>query len=240
MTKAKPLLVLVAALAFGLSPLVTPDFRGYDPGQFPIRIAEPAILPAGYAFAIWGPIYLWLILHAGFGLWRRRDDQAWDATRAPLILSLGLGAVWLWVAARDPVWASVLIAAMLAGALAALLRAPAARDRWLLIAPLAIYAGWLTAATGVSLGVLLAGFGWLSDRRAAIVMLAAVLALALAIQARRGKAPEYALAVVWALAAIAVRTGTGDPLRTALVVAAIAALCATAWRSMRNHRVKPR
>ena len=61
-------------------------------------------------------------------------------------------------------------------------RAPARPDRWLLLAPLAIYAGWLTAATGVSIGVLLTGFGWLSDTGAALLMLALVLAVALTIQ----------------------------------------------------------
>ncbi len=85
----------------------------------------------------------------------------------PLIVSLAIGAIWLAVAVRDPVWASVLIALMLGGALAALFRAPARPDRWLLLAPLAIYAGWLTAATGVSIGILLTGFGWLPETAAA-------------------------------------------------------------------------
>ena len=40
---------------------------GYDPGQFPVVIARPSIQPAGYAFAIWGLIYAWLMAHAGFG-----------------------------------------------------------------------------------------------------------------------------------------------------------------------------
>ncbi len=100
----KPLLVLLAALAFGLSPLFTPDFRGYDPSQFPVYNESPAILPAGYAFSIWGLIYLWLILHAAFGLWKRSADPAWDATRVPLTVSLAIGAIWLAVAVRDPVW----------------------------------------------------------------------------------------------------------------------------------------
>ena len=103
---------------------------------------------------------------------------------------------------RDPVWASILIAVMLAGALAALLRAPAQPDRWLLLAPLAIYAGWLTAATGVSIGVLLTGFGWLSETAAAAADAGVVLAVALTVQVRLARAPEYGLTVIWALVGV--------------------------------------
>jgi len=233
--RLKPVLVLLMALAFGLSPLLTPDFRGYDATQFPVRLDAPAILPAGYAFGIWGLIYLWLVLHAGFGLWKRADDPAWDGVRAPLILSLAVGAVWLYVAVRDPVWASVLIVLMLAGALVALLRAPAVPDRWLLLAPLAIYAGWLSAATGVSLGVLLAGFGWLPDTGAAVVMLGVVLALAVTVQLRLGRAPEYALTVVWALVAVCARNGTGNLVVTGLAAAGCAVMLAVAWRVRRDR-----
>jgi hypothetical protein len=214
MTLLKPALVLLTALAFGLSPLFSPDFRGYDATQFPVRLDAPAILPAGYAFGIWGLIYLWLVLHAGFGLWKRADDPAWDGVRAPLILSLA-------------------VALMLAGALLALLRAPAVPDRWLLLAPLAIYAGWLSAATGVSLGVLLAGFGWLSDTGAAVVMLGVVLALAVTVQLRLGRAPEYALTVVWALVAVCARNGAGNLVVTGLAAAGCAVMLAVAWRVRR-------
>jgi hypothetical protein len=230
----KPLLVLLAALAFGLSPLLTPDFRGYDPSQFPVYDESPAILPAGYAFSIWGLIYLWLIMHAAFGLWKRSADPAWDATRPPLIFSLAIGAVWLAVAVRDPVWASVLIALMLAGALAALFRAPARPDRWLLLAPLAIYAGWLTAATGVSIGILLIGFGWLPETTAALLMLGVVLAFALAVQRRLGRAPEYSVTVIWALVAICVRNGGDNIAVTGAAVIGIAALVANAWHATRH------
>lgn len=228
--RARPVLVLLMALAFGLSPLLTPDFRGYDATQFPVRLESPAILPAGYAFGIWGLIYLWLVLHAGFGLWKRAADPAWDGVRAPLILSLAIGAVWLAVAVRDPVWASVLISVMGGGALASLARAPATPDRWLLLAPLAVYGGWLTAATGVSWGVLLAGFGWLSDTAAAVVMLALVLALAVTVQLRLGRAPEYGLTVVWALLAVCVRNGAENLVVTALAAAGCVVMLAAAWR----------
>ena len=83
--------LLLATLAFAAAPAFTPSFRGYDPGTFPVQIANPSVQPAGYAFAIWGLIYLWLIAHAGFGLWARHEDPAWRRTRLPLTGAVLLG-----------------------------------------------------------------------------------------------------------------------------------------------------
>ena len=89
------ILLLIVTLAFFASPAVTPPFRGYDPAIFPVLIARPAIQPAGYAFAIWGPIFVWLTAHAAYGLWRRADNPNWLRTRLPLTMAIVLGAVWL-------------------------------------------------------------------------------------------------------------------------------------------------
>ena len=198
----KAVLVLLAATAFLVAPAVTPPFTGYDPDTFPVAIPRPFIQPAGYAFSIWGLIYGWLALHAGFGLFRRGDDLAWDITRLPLAGSAALGAVWLAIAGVAPVAATVVIWAMLGLALLALHRADPARDRWLLVAPIAIYAGWLSAAAAVSLGVVLAGYGWLSNTGAALVMLALVLAIAVTVQMRKRGVLEYGATVIWALVGV--------------------------------------
>ena len=91
MMNKKALLLLLTTLAFGVAPFVTPPFTGYDPSLFPVQIERPSIQPAGYAFAIWSVIYLWLIAHAVFGLWKRPDSAAWDVVRLPLALAVGVG-----------------------------------------------------------------------------------------------------------------------------------------------------
>ena len=183
---------------------MTPPFRGYDPAMFPVAIARPAIQPAGYAFAIWGLIYLWLIAHAIFGLWQRHDNPAWQRTRLPLTGAVLLGAVWLAIAQNYPITATVTILAMAALALTAFLRADLDQDRWILPAPLAIFAGWLTAAAAVSTGVVLSGYGWLSDTATALTLLIVVFAVALTVQSRKPAMPVYGAAVVWALLGIVV------------------------------------
>jgi hypothetical protein len=226
-------LTLLATAAFLISPFLTPPFMGYAPGSFPVEQIRPPVQPAGYAFAIWGLIYVWLGVSALYGVWARRGDGAWDAARLPLILSLGPGALWLWVAGFAPITASVLIVWMLACALWALALAPRA-DRWLLQAPVAIYAGWLTAAAHVSVGVVIGGYGLLSSTRAALLALASALAITLLTQRARPHAPEYGLTVIWALVGIIVANRDGSALVAGAAALALAAIALLLWTGQRR------
>ena len=57
-------LTFILALAFALAPALTNPFTGFTADQLPVPQIDPPIQPAGYAFAIWGLIYLWLIASA--------------------------------------------------------------------------------------------------------------------------------------------------------------------------------
>ena len=226
-------LLLLAAVAFVASPLASGAFGGFDPSDFPVPQEDPPVQPAGYAFSIWGPIYAWLVVHAAFGLLRRTRDPAWDAPRLPLFASLAVGAVWIPVAQASPIWATVLIWVMLAGALLALRRTTDRADRWLLLPPVALYAGWLTAASCVSVGLILAGWGWTSEGTAAWVSIALALALAGTVQAALRRAPEYGAAVAWALVAVAVRNWGAEWGLVALALLGVAAVGALSLRAGR-------
>jgi hypothetical protein len=89
--RMKAILVLAAAIAFASAPLWSDGFGGFDPYRYPDPQVDPPVQPAGYAFSIWGPIYLWLLAHAAYGLFARADDAGWDRTRWPLFISLGIG-----------------------------------------------------------------------------------------------------------------------------------------------------
>lgn len=235
MPRLPALMLLLATIAFGIAPVITPPFTGYDPSLFPVSIGRPAIQPAGYAFAIWSVIYLWLILHAGFGFWKRTDDPSWARVRLPLTVAITVGVVWLWIAGQSAVWGTVTIWIMAGGALAAFLRAPTEPDRWLLSGPLAIFAGWLTAAAAVSTGVLIAGYGVLSNTGSALAMLALVLAIALVVQVRKARMPVYGLTVVWALAGvIVVNRGDNVLVAGAAAAGAVVMLVALAWSWRRS------
>ncbi len=237
MTHALAILLFLAALAFALGPLLTPGFNGFDPNQFPIPQDDPPAQPAGYAFAIWGVIYIWLIIGTGFQLLKRRAAPDWAPMRLPLILSLALGAPWLAVAQLSPLWSTVMIWGMWGGAVLALLRAPE-RDGWFGHWPVGLYAGWLTAAASVALALLLAGYGVTDQVLAALMVLLLALALAALVTLRRPDAPGYPLAVIWALIGVAVSNWPDGPvlvLGLAILGALlIAGLALVAW--LHRHR----
>ncbi|SCY30791.1 tryptophan-rich sensory protein [Paracoccus tibetensis] len=226
--------VLVAAVAFAASPIIFPEFAGYRPDLFPIPQEDPPVQPAGWAFSIWGLIYAWLIAGAGYGLWKRADAPDWQAMRPPLLGSLVVGFFWIPVANRMPGLATLMILAMLAGALVAMLRAGES-DPWWQRRPVALYAGWLTAASGVSIGVWLGGHGVMSPEAAAVLCLLGVTALALAVQGRRPREWAYGAAVLWALVGvIAANAGAGRWLIALLAALGAAALLGRIWTNRRQ------
>ena len=231
---SRPLAVLTLLLAvtFAVSPAVVADFNGFRAEQFPVPQENPPVQPAGYAFAIWGVIYLWLILGMGFGLLRRADDPHWQAMRPPLCLSLAIGTIWLAVAVRSPVWAAILIWAMLISALFALYRAPR-QDRFWAAYPIGLYAGWLSAASCVALGLVTAGYGYLDAPVAALIFVGVALVLAAGVQSTLRRTPTYALAAIWALIAVVVQNLSGNQMVAALAGGGAAALLLPAFKAFR-------
>jgi len=200
-------LTLIFTGTFVVSPYFTSPFSGFDVNQLPIPQIDPPIQPAGYAFAIWGLIYGWLVVSAVFGIWRRSGDPAWDKMRTPLIVSLALGTPWLWVANQSALGATVLIFAMAVPAIVATLRAPRA-DPWLALWPVSIYAGWLTAASFVSLGSTAAGYGMVFGATGwAFAGITLTLIVALTVQIKKPTAPAYGMTIIWALVGIIVANG---------------------------------
>ncbi|MCC6000573.1 MAG: hypothetical protein JJU19_06870 [Pararhodobacter sp.] len=227
----RAILTLAAAVGFVAFSYAAPDFRGYDITQMPHAEARPPVQPAGFAFAIWGVIYLWLVIYGGYGLLMRAEAADWDRTRWPAIGAMALGGGWLWVAVANPLAATVMIWAMLGLALLALARAPG-RDFWYAGAPLGLFAGWLTAASFVSLGLVLAGYGIIaSGRWAAMLMIILAAGFAALILTRLRPGGGYAAAAGWGLFGIAVANFTRHPDVALLALAAVAALGWLWWRN---------
>ena len=141
-------------------------------GQTPAAFAadsDATLKVVGWAFAIWGPIYLGLIVYAVRQLLPKTPES--EMLRAfgwPSVLALlGIGW-WILAAAWDlEVATIVLIFGSLSVLLIPLLRKGAAiralskddRDRWMTVWPLAALAGWLTIAAPVNLLTVATGNG---------------------------------------------------------------------------------
>lgn len=230
-------LVLLLGVLFALSPLASDGFNGFTAAQFPVVNDDWPIEPAGWAFSIWGVIYAWLIAGSLYGALRASDAPDWAAMRPPLAVSLGVGVFWIAAANWSPPLATVMIVAMAAGAILALLRAGRTDAVWQRL-PVGLYAGWLTAATGVAIGVMASGYGIMGAQAAALVMLPLVLVVALAVQMRRPDTPSYAVAVAWALFGITIDnlTGGSRPVAAMAGVGVALMLGTAVWQRLRAVR----
>ncbi|HXV94899.1 MAG TPA: tryptophan-rich sensory protein [Pseudonocardia sp.] len=201
-----------------------------DPvGEVANDYATP-ILAAGWAFAIWGPIYVGFLAYAGYQLLpAQRTREVHRETGWWLAASAVLNPLWvLAFGARLILLAEVLIVALLvclAVVLARLSRTPAEGvvERAVFRGPIALYTGWVslatvlgTAATGVWAG--LPGTGALAAVVSVLVLLVASAIVASVVTAGTQVVP-YAAAAVWALAGIA---ANGPP--AAVVAAALVAI----------------
>jgi hypothetical protein len=198
------------------------------------------VLPAGWAFAIWGPIYLAFLGYAVYQLLpAQRGRAVHRATGWWLAASAVLNAGWILAfSARHLLLAEVLLLALLA-VLARVFgrlsreRASGTVERAALRFPVSLYTGWVslavvagTATTGVRLG--LPGEGALATIAAVLVLLVAA-GIVAAVVTFGTAVVGYAAAVVWALVGIALNeppTAVG----VAAAVASVIVLFATARR----------
>ena len=232
--KQLALLTLLAAIAFAISPFISTGFNGFEPNQFPVPQDNPPVQPAGYAFSIWLVIYVWLIAGSVFGLLRRPAAPGWHAMRPALLLSLGAGVFWLPLAQISVPWATLLIFFMLATAITALLRAGPDDPPWLR-EPVGLYAGWLTAASSVSVGLMLAGYDVLDATLSALIALALALTIAGAVITLRRDSLAYPAGVVWALVGV-IAANISQSNLPVIALAALGALAvsALAWRARKQ------
>ena len=228
-------MVVLASVVFAIVAGQLQQFAGI--GQTPAEFSadsDATLRVVGWAFAIWGPIYLGLIAYAvRQALPRTGESKMIRAFGWPSVLALlGIGW-WILAAARDAEVATiVLIFGSLIVLLIPLLTHAGAirdlprwnRDRWLVAWPLGALAGWLTIASPVNLLTVATGNGDLPAALAptawALLAVAGVSAFALFVTWRT-RLLAYPLPVAWGL--LGVFVAEQDKGNTVLAGGAIAA-----------------
>jgi len=212
---------------------------GDDVGTVARSYPSP-VLPAGWTFAIWGPIYLAFLGYAIYQLLpAQRTREVHRATGWWLAVSAVLNMAWILAfSARYVLLAELLILALLVvlarvyGRLSRE-RAANATERAVFRLPVALYTGWVslavvagTAATGVRLG--LPGDGALAAI-AAVLILIATAGIVASVVTYATAVVGYSIAALWALVGIALN-GPPAAVGVAAAIAAVVVLFATARR----------
>ncbi|BAU42980.1 hypothetical protein O77CONTIG1_02802 [Leptolyngbya sp. O-77] len=178
-------------------------------------LKDVRVLPANYAFIIWGLIYVGLI---AYGIYQIRPAQAGDPAivqvDALLIVACVAQIVWIYLFTFRQFWASTLAMGVILGSLIlAYLRLGIGQDRvgrdrrWNAHIPFSIYLAWISVATIVNIASALFANNWnggLSPDLWALLLLAIGTAIALVVFFQR-RDVAFLLVFVWAYGAIAVR-----------------------------------
>lgn len=230
---------LVALLAWAMPVVAWLSNSGlFGPTNGVISDRYPTlIVAAGYAFAIWGPIFLLDVLYATLQCLDRRNDPALRRIRPLTAAGFALTSLWMVVFSLQWFWLAL---AIIWGSLACLLAAawrisPTARHArgpWWQRVPLSLHAGWVSLAVFLNVAQVIVAFRLLplADMlpwTLALFALAAVLVLT-AITRMAGN-PWYASAVVWGLLGVYARqhasdlAGAGFAAWTALILAGVVA-----------------
>ncbi len=176
------------------------------------------ITPSGWAFAIWGPLFLGSAI---FAIWqalpKQRDNALLDRIAWPAAIALAAQGVWAtYTQFANLTAVSAIIILVSLGGLLVCLRTLAAQaalsagERWFAALALSALAAWLTAASIVNISATLAyygiGGGFAYPMAAAIMIGVGGVIAALAVVRSRGN-PWYGLVFCWALLAIYFRGG---------------------------------
>lgn len=212
---------------------------------------DTLFVPAGYAFSIWGLIYLGLIAYAIYQAFpSQRANPRLQAIAIPFLIASAANPVWIFL------WHYRLFTLTLVAMVTLLLSlitvyrrlrpenglVPAG-ERWLVRLPFSIYLGWISVATIANAQDVLYWWGWdgfgISDVTWAVTMLMAGLALA-GLMAWRERDPAFVLVFVWAYIGIGVAQAETPAVATAanasVVVLVLVAGAAVWFRSRARAR----
>lgn len=206
-------LLVLAATLFAIVIAYAQMAMGW--GQTPAEFAadsDATLRVAGYAFSIWGLIYLGLLVYAvrqalpQTGESRLIHQLGWPSLAA--LLGIGwwiVASAFDWEAATVVLIFGSLLAVLVpllmeAGAIRSLARTD--RDRFTVVWPLAALAGWLTVASPVNLLTVLTGNGDLPSALSpdvwALLAILAVALVGLGVTARL-RTLAYPLPAAWGL-----------------------------------------
>ncbi len=174
--------------------------------------------PAGYAFAIWGVIFLALLVQAIFLLVRSFKPEK-DQTP---ITQIGLGIFfanlfnisWLYAWLNEYTGISVVIMILLLIILLSVV-VSTNMEKWdaplkiivFIWWPICLYSGWIAVATIANISAMLAKMGWtggIQESTWALILICMATLLGLFMIFKRNMR-EFSMVIVWALIAIAVR-----------------------------------
>ena len=224
--------------------------NGLNTGQISDRF-QVYFVPAGYAFAIWGLIYIGLIAYTVYqALPAQRVNPRLQVTGWWVVLGGLANSMWIFLWHYEQFVGSLAAMLVLLGSLTAVyLRLGIGRtkvskgEQWLVRTPFSIYLGWITVATIANVTDVLDFLKWNAFGIAAqtwfLVILVTVLVISTLMSLSR-RDVAYILVILWGLVGIGYKFST-EPfiwiasLTTALLVGLVLVYSFWRWKAAQKN-----
>ena len=215
------------------------------------------VIPADYAFAIWGPIFLLCLAYAAYQMLPgNRHNPVLQRVGWLFAGAFFLNGLWeVLVPLRQPVLLQAILAGIFACLVVAYLRLVRSEqgvlsraDRWLVALPLGLLFGWITAANAVSLNDTLVELGIVGSGAGAALVGALLLIAGSAVASaviwvgRAGPLQgllAYAGAVLWALVGVVVNQYDASLITSGAALLSLALVAAALVGALRRGRPHP-
>jgi hypothetical protein len=217
------------------------------------RTYDTLFAPAGYAFAIWGLIYLLLIAFVSyqwFAWHKHKQDQQLQQTGLWLAVANLANGFWIAAWLTESIGISVLLMFVLLVSLLVLtarlrleISDPPLRIVVFVWWPVVIYLGWIVVASVANVAAWFVDLGWnglflsASSWTILLITLATVIYLVLVLNRNMR---EAALVGIWALIAIAARQSqVHSEIAVYALIGAAVLLAVTSWHLYKNWETSP-
>jgi hypothetical protein len=184
-------------------------------------------VPAGITFAIWGVIYILIII---FSIYLARDFLKVEKTTKSylektsyfFIIASIVNILWIFLWHYEQVLLSLLAMILLFASLLAIylrlnigIEKVSLKDKLFIHVPISVYIGWITVATIANVTAVLVtinwdGFGLSEELWTILVIVVAIIITILILIKRRDYA--YSAVIIWALLGIYLKRITSDPI----------------------------
>lgn len=203
------------------------------------------IIPANYAFAIWGLIYLGLFTWGIYQfLPQNKQDFDFRQTGYLLVIASSAQSIWVYLFLSRLFTLSVIaMFVILLSLIGVYLRLGIGKKRvsqikkWCVHFPISIYLAWISVATVVNVACALyfqTWNGWgISAELWTVIMLFVAFAIAVMIAIQR-RDVAYTGVTVWALVAIALKHWNNSLLRNTALILAIALILIITMKSLQK------
>jgi len=236
----------IQLLVFTLVPIVNFGSNLFFPSPFENDI-KVLIQPAGYAFAIWGPIFLGMLIFSWFQARPQRVESEYlvSATKAGILAGLASIAFvpisytdMQWLGFINIIWHLVALIWLFVSLRKQILLEQNEHTHWYYL-PTQMYLGWICAATAVSTALTLAesGLNLTIETQTVftVIVIAALVLVGIIMAFNKGLVVPFV--VIWALCGVIVENGDIASIKYTCIAGTIVLTLVTLPQIMKQQRL---